>query len=568
MSRSALILAAHGSRHEPAANDAIRQMADALTQRFHFDEIVAAFHQGAPTFGTVLDRIDADDVTVIPLMTSEGYYCDEFLPSQLRLNRRFREIHLVQTPPIGVHPGMASLIAARARELAEQFGMTPAATSLAIVGHGTPRHARSRAATEAVAQALRETCEFSEILAAFLDEDPPVEQILSLVPSRNVIVIPFLISAGPHATHDLPARLGISTPGPVAPPLSGRIGDRRITCDRPIGTDPRLVEIVAKIACESQMRRRQVPVQRRVLRLGTRASKMALWQAEHVAAQLRRLGAAVELVELSTLGDRVLDCAIADLPSDAPFAQDIEQAVVDGRIDLAVHCLKDLSVQPTPGLRIAAILERDEVSEALVSRNDLALRELPVGAMVGTCSPRRAAQLLAVRPDLQPTDIRGPVEDRIRQVHSGRFDATVVAIAGLHRLGLMHEIAEVLSLDDFLPAPGQGALAVQVRAQDDKVRTLCALLDHEPTRLATTAELEFLRPFERRRDVTAAAYATAGRRIRLRARVLSPDAAMIRNVSVFGSDPLVVAQQAIEELEARPQTSPLKRINVEIGAAL
>jgi hydroxymethylbilane synthase len=568
MSRTALILAAHGSRHEPAANDAIRQMADALTQRLAFDDIVAAFHQGEPTFANVLDRIDADDVTVIPIMTSEGYYCDEFLPAQLRLNRRFQEIRLVQTPPIGVHPGISRLVARRAEELAGQCGLTSTTTTLAIVGHGTPRHPQSRAATELLVQSLQLQGSLAQVVAAFLDDQPPVEQIPSLAQNPDIIVIPFLISAGPHATRDLPQRLGIHRSDDVGPPIGSRTDRRRIICDRPIGADPRLLDIVADVARDSLRKRNSPTSHRQTFRLGTRASAMARWQADHVATRLRARGVAVEIVPISTLGDRIQDRAIADLPADAPFTQDIEQALIEDRIDLAVHCLKDLAVHPTTGLQLAAILERDDISEALISRDGLGLRALPPGALVGTCSPRRAAQLFAIRPDLRTANIRGPVENRIRQVHDGRFDATILAVAGLRRLGLMHEIAEVLSLDDFLPAPGQGALAIQVRANDDETRTLCTALDHEPTRLATTAELEFLRPFEWRRDVVAAAYATADRRIRLRARVLSLDATIFRDVSIFGRDPLIVARQALEELEAPPRSSRAKRETQEIGAVL
>lgn len=566
MSRTALILAAHGSRHEPAANNAIRRMAVDLTQRLDFDEIVAAFHQGEPTFATALDRIGADDVTVIPIMTSEGYYCDEFLPAQLRLNRRYSEVRLVQLSPIGVHPDMAKLVGRRADELAAIYGLCAARTTLAIVGHGTPHHPKSRRATEDLVEVLRNTTAFAEVMAAFLDEEPAVEQITKAAGRRDIIVVPFLISAGPHASRDIPGRLGMNVPDTFTPPLVQRNAGQ-IVCDRPVGADPRLIEMVATIAREFREHRRRYAFHRRTFRLGTRASTMARWQAHHVAAQLRAGGVAVEIVEMSTLGDRIQDRAITELPGDAPFTQDIEQALLDGQIDLAVHCLKDLPVQSTPGLRLAAILQRDDVAEALVTRNGLRLYDLQLGAVVGTSSPRRAAQLLAIRPDLRTATIRGPVEDRIRQVRAGDFDAAILAVAGLRRLGLMHEIAEVLPIDEFLPAPGQGALAVQVRARDEETRALCAALDHEPTRLATSAELEFLRPFERRHDVVAAAYATAGRRIRLRARVIWPDSATIRDVSILGENPVAVARQALEELEARPRQWCALSSNDIIGAA-
>ncbi len=247
-----------------------------------------------------------------------------------------------------------------------------------------------------------------------------------------------------------------------------------------------------------------------VLRLGTRASRLALWQTHFCAARLRRLGVRTDIVVLTASGDRDLSRPIPDLPSAAPFSDDIERALLEGRIDAAVHCLKDLPLQPTPGLSLAAVLKRGDPREALVSRDGRRLNELPVGAAVGTSSPRRAAQLRALRPDLVPRPIRGPVEDRVRQVRTGHFDAAVLAVAGLQRLGLTAEIAEVFDIRRLMPAPAQAALVIQVRADDRCTAAAIRPLDHAPTRLAVTAELEFQRHFDGQADVAVAALATVG----------------------------------------------------------
>lgn len=304
----------------------------------------------------------------------------------------------------------------------------------------------------------------------------------------------------------------------------------------------------------------------RPLRLGTRSSALALWQAEHVAERLRRAGAAegvaVELVEISTLGDRDLARPIAELGSAAPFADDVERALAAGFIDLAVHSLKDLEaprleVPPSPpasapALVIAAVLERADPGETLVSRLDRPLAELPAGAHVGTSSPRRAAQVLALRPDLAIAPIRGPVDDRVRQVRRGDFEAAVLAAAGLARLGRLDEACERFALDRFLPAPAQGALAVQVRSDDPRVARRVQPLDHRPTRRAVTAELELLERVGETGGLVLAAVAeavpeTTGA-IRLRARLLEPGGRVVAAADLTGEDPRALARAAERRL--------------------
>ena len=227
-----------------------------------------------------------------------------------------------------------------------------------------------------------------------------------------------------------------------------------------------------------------------VVRLGTRGSRLALWQTHHVRTALERAWPDLrgEPVTYSTLGDRVTGVALARVGDKGLFTRDLEDALRAGDIDAAVHSLKDLPTEPADGLAVGAVLERADAREALVSRLDAPLDRLPPGARVGTSSVRRRSQLLARRPDLHVTDIRGNVPTRIEKVRQGDYDATLLALAGLARLDLAHAAAEILPLDVFLPAPGQGALAVQVRADDARMRRLLAPLDHAPSRLATAAE--------------------------------------------------------------------------------
>jgi len=229
----------------------------------------------------------------------------------------------------------------------------------------------------------------------------------------------------------------------------------------------------------------------RPLRLGTRGSQLALWQAEHVAAALRAKhpGLAVELTIVTTQGDRAADVPLKLLSGQGVFARAIEDALLGGQVDLAVHSLKDLPGQDRPGLALAAFPPRADPRDALVG---VRFAALPPGARVATSSPRRAAQLLAARPDLTIVAVRGNLDTRLRKLDAERWDALVLAVAGLERLGLAARIAEALPLDLCLPAVGQGALAAQCRADDASTRTLLAAVDDRATRLAVEAERALL----------------------------------------------------------------------------
>jgi hydroxymethylbilane synthase len=230
------------------------------------------------------------------------------------------------------------------------------------------------------------------------------------------------------------------------------------------------------------------------LRLGTRTSPLAAWQAECVAAALRAAwpGLEVELVPFVTEGDRDLSQPLPELGGKGVFTADLERALREGRIDLAVHSLKDLPTDDPEGLTVGAVPPRGEAGDGWVCPAGLALADVGPGAVVGTSSPRRTAQLLRARPDLRVRPVRGNVGTRLRKADEGQFDAVVLALAGLRRLGLAGRVTEALGPHVMLPAPGQGALAVQVRAGDAAVAARVAALDHGPTRMAVEAERHFL----------------------------------------------------------------------------
>ncbi|MDX1419094.1 MAG: hydroxymethylbilane synthase [Rubricoccaceae bacterium] len=262
------------------------------------------------------------------------------------------------------------------------------------------------------------------------------------------------------------------------------------------------------------------------LRLGTRTSRLATWQAEHVAAALRAAwpGLDVALVPFVTEGDRTLDRPLPEIGGKGLFTAELEGALRDGRLDLAVHSLKDLPTDDPEGLTVGATTVREDPRDAWICPAGHDLAGISAGAVVGTSSLRRGAQLLRCRPDLVIRSIRGNVETRIRKIEEGAYDAGVLALAGLRRLGIEDRAAGVLPLDAMLPAPGQAALGVQVRADDAGVRRLVGALDHSPTRASVTAERAFLAGLGGGCSAPVAAHAeVAGERVRFRGRVVSTD---------------------------------------------
>jgi hydroxymethylbilane synthase len=231
------------------------------------------------------------------------------------------------------------------------------------------------------------------------------------------------------------------------------------------------------------------------LRIGTRESRLALAQAAIAATALAPLVGATSVVALSTRGDEISARAARGrwVATDGQFTRELEDALLDGRADVVVHSYKDLPTEPVDGLLIAAVLERADPRDCLLGRGGGGLDELPFGARIGTSSPRRAAQLAAARSDLIAMPIRGNVETRLRRLAAGEYDGLILAAAGLDRLGITVPDAARLPFDLMLPAPAQGALALQVRTADVALRALLADIDHPPTRIAVEAERQLLR---------------------------------------------------------------------------
>jgi hydroxymethylbilane synthase len=249
---------------------------------------------------------------------------------------------------------------------------------------------------------------------------------------------------------------------------------------------------------------------REEIRIGTRSSELARWQANHVAGRLRSLpaGPTVELEYIQTEGDKILDVALSRLPGKAFFTKELEQAILDGRVDLAVHSMKDVETEVPEGLVLGAVLEREDPRDVLIARDGLRLETLPQGAVVGTSSLRRSAFLSRWRPDLRIKDLRGNVPTRLDKLDSGAYDAIVLAAAGVKRLGREDRITDYFTPDILLPAVSQGAITVQLRSRDERVGDLVRTLEHPATRAATTAERALLRTVEGGCQIPVGSHAT------------------------------------------------------------
>jgi hydroxymethylbilane synthase len=278
----------------------------------------------------------------------------------------------------------------------------------------------------------------------------------------------------------------------------------------------------------------------RTYRLGTRASKLARTQSAAVRAELEKLnpGATFTEVLLTSAGDADSISPLPSIGGEGIFVGELERALRADEIDLAVHSLKDVPIKEAERLTLAAIGSREDARDVLVSQNGWTLATLPRGARVGTCSLRRTAQLLAVRPDLMLFPLRGNVDSRVRQVRDGAFDAIVLAAAGLHRLGMHDAVAEYLPLDQMLPAPAQGALAVQCRADDLQTWSAIAPLNEAPVRAATDAERGFLEGLGGGCTAPIAAYAVfdGPGRLHLRTVVASPDGRRLLKLEETGDE--------------------------------
>ena len=272
--------------------------------------------------------------------------------------------------------------------------------------------------------------------------------------------------------------------------------------------------------------------------IGTRSSKLALWQADYVAARLREAypELTVEKRLMTTKGDKILDAPLAKIGGKGLFTKELEQAMLAGEIDLAVHSLKDMPTEVPEGLAIAAITKRADPGDAFVSNRYASLAALPAGAAIGTSSLRRRAQLLHARPDLTIRDLRGNVNTRLAKLDAGEYDAAVLAVAGLKRLGFAARIREVLPQSLLLPAVGQGALAIETRAADAAVRERVAFLADAGTTACAHAERAFLARVEGGCQVPVGVYAQpAAAGIAVEAVIASLDGARLYRDRVEGA---------------------------------
>lgn len=297
------------------------------------------------------------------------------------------------------------------------------------------------------------------------------------------------------------------------------------------------------------------------LRIGSRGSQLALWQAHHISALLRERGHQVEIEIIKTTGDKITDVALAKVGTKGMFTKEIEEALAEGRVDLAVHSLKDLPTELSLEFEIAAITQRENPRDVFCSVKYAGIDELPQGARVGTSSLRRQAQLKALRPDLQIHPLRGNVDTRLRKLEAGEYDAVILAAAGLNRLGKTELIKQVIPADVMCPAAGQGALGIEIRAGDAMTREHLRFLDDADARAATTCERALLNKLGGGCQVPIGAFAEVRNgKLHLDALVADPDGSQVLRESRDGEDPVRLGELVGETLLRRGGDAILEEV--------
>lgn len=275
----------------------------------------------------------------------------------------------------------------------------------------------------------------------------------------------------------------------------------------------------------------------KTIKIGTRGSQLALWQADWVKSNLQSTypSLSVELVIIKTKGDKILDVPLAQVGGKGLFVKEIEAAIIDGRVDLAVHSMKDMPSMIPEELTIGAIPHRETPEDVLISKNDLAFSELPAGARIGTSSLRRSAQLLHLRPDISIIPLRGNLDTRLKKLDTEDMDAIVLAAAGVKRLNFGNRITQYLDETQMLPAVGQGALCIEIRKNDTDIFSLVEPMDHLPTRIVVSAERAFLNRLEGGCQVPIAAHGKIdGNNITLTGLVANVEGTVLIRDSVIG----------------------------------
>ena len=303
--------------------------------------------------------------------------------------------------------------------------------------------------------------------------------------------------------------------------------------------------------------------------VGSRKSKLALIQTNWVIDQLKEKSAAFSfrVKEIETKGDKNLGVSLVKFAGQGVFLQELEAQLTNGDVDIAVHSLKDMPVTLPEGLTIACIPEREDHRDAYIANNDIPFSELPKGAVIGTSSVRRAAQILAKRPDVQTKWIRGPVDSRLDQLRQGDFDAIILAVAGMKRLGISEgNITEYLPDEHFIPAMGQGALAIECREEDQEVKDMLQSIHDEDTAKAVTTERLFLDAFHEGEQAPIGGYAfVQDGEIHLRGMVISLDGQTVLRYEASGTEPEVIANHVADDLIERGALDIIAQVNQELA---
>ena len=304
------------------------------------------------------------------------------------------------------------------------------------------------------------------------------------------------------------------------------------------------------------------------LRIGSRGSQLALWQANHISDLLRAQGHQLDLEIIKTTGDKITDVALAKVGTKGMFTKEIEEALLERRIDLAVHSLKDLPTELAPEFEIAAITKRENPCDAFLSRHFSSIEELPQRSRVGTSSLRRQAQLKALRPDLNIFPLRGNVDTRLRKLEEGEYDAIILASAGLNRLGRTEWIRAILPIEVMCPAVGQGALGIEIRSGDAATRAHLEFLNDPSARAATTCERALLNQLGGGCQVPIGAYAEAKNgTVDLTAIVARPDGSKVLREKESGTDPEHLGETVGKRLLQRGGDRILQEVYGETAAA-
>jgi len=304
------------------------------------------------------------------------------------------------------------------------------------------------------------------------------------------------------------------------------------------------------------------------LRIGSRGSQLALWQANHIARLLRQRGHQVELEVIRTTGDKMTDVALAKVGTKGMFTKEIEEALAAGQVDLAVHSLKDLPTEGPPGFEIAAITKRENPLDVFVSKHCSRIDDLLRRARVGTSSLRRQAQLKAFRPDLDIQPLRGNVDTRLRKLESGEYDAIILAAAGVTRLGLTALVRQVIPAEIMCPAAGQGALAIEIRLGDSAIGQHLAFLDDREARATTTCERALLNKLGGGCQVPIGSFAEVrGGRLHLEGVVANPDGSRVLREARDGNDPEKLGTEVGDSLLRRGGDQILQEVHGQPAAA-